>query len=100
MLTDGAGSGVRRYDYLPFGEKVLAGWNGRTAAMTLAISSLVSRIRDVSLKADLKLGGPQGWQETRKGQGYSFFQGGGGGGGNETQLIRLGAQQSLGSRDR
>jgi 2-keto-3-deoxy-L-rhamnonate aldolase RhmA len=58
--------------------------------------ALVTKIRDTTLKAGLKLGGPQNWKETRKGQGYTFFQGGGGGGGNEVGLIGIGAQVSLG----
>jgi RHS repeat-associated protein len=33
MLADNTGSTVRRYDYLPFGEEILAGINGRTAGM-------------------------------------------------------------------
>lgn len=32
MLTDSTSSGARRYDYLPFGEELLAGTNGRTTA--------------------------------------------------------------------
>jgi 2-keto-3-deoxy-L-rhamnonate aldolase RhmA len=60
--------------------------------------ALVNKIRDITLKAGVKLGGPQAWKETRKGQGYSFFQGGGGGGGNEAGLIRLGAEETLGKR--
>ncbi|MBI4907501.1 MAG: hypothetical protein HY820_28000 [Acidobacteria bacterium] len=31
MTTDGGGSVVQRYDYLPFGEPLLAGWNGRSS---------------------------------------------------------------------
>jgi len=58
--------------------------------------ALLTKIRDTTLKAGLKLGGPQNWKESRKGQGYTVFQGGGSGGGNEVQLIRLGAQVSLG----
>jgi 2-keto-3-deoxy-L-rhamnonate aldolase RhmA len=58
--------------------------------------ALVSRIREATLKAGLKLGGPQNWRETRKGQGFTFLQGGGNAGGNESGLIKLGASDSLG----
>jgi RHS repeat-associated protein len=33
MLTDSNGSGVRRYDYLPYGQELSAGAGGRTTAM-------------------------------------------------------------------
>ena len=33
LLTDSAGAVARRYDYLPFGEELLAGTGGRTTAM-------------------------------------------------------------------
>ena len=58
--------------------------------------AMLTKIQETTLKAGLKLGGPQNWKTTRKGQGYTFFQGGGNGGGNEVQLIKLGARVSLG----
>jgi 2-keto-3-deoxy-L-rhamnonate aldolase RhmA len=60
--------------------------------------ALVARIRDATLKAGLKLGGPQNWRDTRKGQGFVFLQGGGNAGGNESGLIRMGAADSLGKK--
>jgi 2-keto-3-deoxy-L-rhamnonate aldolase RhmA len=49
--------------------------------------ALVTRIKEATLKAGKKLGGPQGWKNR---EGYSFFQGAA-----EAQLIRAGAQASL-----
>jgi 4-hydroxy-2-oxoheptanedioate aldolase len=51
--------------------------------------SLVTRIKDATLKAGLKVGGPLAW---RSRPGFSFFQGPG-----ETSLIRSGAQVALGA---
>jgi 2-keto-3-deoxy-L-rhamnonate aldolase RhmA len=50
--------------------------------------ALVTRIHDVTLKAGIKLGGPQFWKNR---PGYSFFQAPG-----ETELIQAGAQSNLG----
>ncbi|MCW5982900.1 MAG: hypothetical protein KIT09_32725 [Bryobacteraceae bacterium] len=50
--------------------------------------SLVGAVRDATLKARLKLGGPLAW---RKREGFTFFQGPG-----EGTLIRMGAQSALG----
>lgn len=50
--------------------------------------ALVTRIHDVTLKAGIKLGGPQAWKSR---SGFSFFQGP-----SETALIRAGAQANLG----
>jgi 2-keto-3-deoxy-L-rhamnonate aldolase RhmA len=50
---------------------------------------MVTRIHDVTLKAGLKLGGPQAWKGNRGG--FTFFQAPG-----ETMLLRLGAQVNLG----
>lgn len=50
---------------------------------------MVARIHDVTLKAGLKLGGPQAWKGNRAG--FTFFQAPG-----ETTLLRLGAQVNLG----
>jgi 2-keto-3-deoxy-L-rhamnonate aldolase RhmA len=50
--------------------------------------SLVTRIHDVTLKAGIKLGGPQNWK-TRPG--FTFFQAS-----PETALIQAGAQVTLG----
>jgi 4-hydroxy-2-oxoheptanedioate aldolase len=52
--------------------------------------ALVAKVRDVTLKAGLKLGGPHAWQGSRKE--FSFFQGA-----DERSLLRLGAQVSLGA---
>jgi 4-hydroxy-2-oxoheptanedioate aldolase len=49
--------------------------------------ALITRVHDVTLKAGIKLGGPQGWR-TRPG--YTFFQAPG-----EAQLIQLGATANL-----
>jgi 2-keto-3-deoxy-L-rhamnonate aldolase RhmA len=57
--------------------------------------ALLTKIETTTLKAGLRLGGPQAWQETRKGKGYTFFQGGGSAN-NEVKLIELGAKVSLG----
>jgi 2-keto-3-deoxy-L-rhamnonate aldolase RhmA len=57
--------------------------------------ALLTKIEGTTLKAGLKLGGPQGWKESRKGKGYTFFQGGGSAN-NEVRLIQLGAKVSLG----
>jgi 2-keto-3-deoxy-L-rhamnonate aldolase RhmA len=51
--------------------------------------ALVTTIRDATLKAGLKVGGPHAWKDRK---GFSFFQGAG-----ETALIRMGAQQALGT---
>ena len=50
--------------------------------------SLVTRIHDVTLKAGIKLGGPQNWKDRA---GFSFFQAPG-----ETELISQGARVNLG----
>lgn len=50
--------------------------------------ALVTKIHDATLKAGKKLGGPQAWKDR---PGFTFFQGAG-----ETNLIRSGAQVSLG----
>jgi 2-keto-3-deoxy-L-rhamnonate aldolase RhmA len=50
--------------------------------------SLVTRIHDVTLKAGIKLGGPQNWKDRA---GFSFFQAPG-----ETELISAGARVNLG----
>jgi 2-keto-3-deoxy-L-rhamnonate aldolase RhmA len=50
--------------------------------------ALVNRIKDATLSAKLKLGGPSAWKDR---PGFTFFQGPG-----ETALIRTGAQASLG----
>jgi 2-keto-3-deoxy-L-rhamnonate aldolase RhmA len=52
--------------------------------------SLIGAVRDATLKAGKKLGGPSGWYNTRANQGYSFFQAGG-----ETSLIAAGARAEL-----
>ncbi len=57
--------------------------------------ALVNKIRDITLKHGLKLGGPQAWKDSKRGQGYTFFQGGGNGAG----LIKMGAEESLGKRN-
>ncbi len=49
--------------------------------------ALITTIRDATLQAGLKLGGPQAW---RNREGFTFFQGPG-----ATSLIRLGARTSL-----
>lgn len=49
--------------------------------------ALITRIRDETLAAGLKLGGPQAWMDR---EGFSFFQGPG-----ATALIRLGVRTSL-----
>jgi 2-keto-3-deoxy-L-rhamnonate aldolase RhmA len=49
--------------------------------------ALVKRVHDVTLQHEIKLGGPQAWNNR---QGFSFFQGPG-----ETQLIRIGAKSNL-----
>jgi 2-keto-3-deoxy-L-rhamnonate aldolase RhmA len=49
--------------------------------------ALVTRIKDATLKAGKKLGGPQAWKSR---EGFSFFQGAA-----EAQLIRAGAQAAL-----
>jgi hypothetical protein len=54
--------------------------------------ALVTQIHDATLKAGRKLGGPQMWMNR---QGFSFFQGTG-----ETNLIKMGAQVSLGGSGR
>ena len=51
--------------------------------------ALVTAIHDVTLKAGLKLGGPQAWKNR---PGFTFFQGA-----DERILIRMGAQASLGA---
>ncbi|MGH9660281.1 MAG: HpcH/HpaI aldolase family protein [Bryobacteraceae bacterium] len=51
--------------------------------------ALVTRIKDNTLAAGKKLGGPMAWKATR--EGYTFFQGPG-----ETALIRTGARAALG----
>lgn len=51
--------------------------------------ALVTRIKDMTTKANRKVGGPQAWKDTR--QGYHFFQGPG-----EGTLINMGVQTSLG----
>jgi 2-keto-3-deoxy-L-rhamnonate aldolase RhmA len=50
--------------------------------------SLVTRIHDVTLKAGIKLGGPQAWKDRA---GFSFFQAP-----PESMLIQTGAQVNLG----
>jgi 2-keto-3-deoxy-L-rhamnonate aldolase RhmA len=50
--------------------------------------ALVTRIHDVTLKAGIKLGGPQFWKNR---PGYTFFQAPG-----ETELIQAGAKVNLG----
>jgi 2-keto-3-deoxy-L-rhamnonate aldolase RhmA len=50
--------------------------------------SLVTKIHDVTLKAGIKLGGPQNWKDRA---GFSFFQAPG-----ESELINLGARANLG----
>jgi 2-keto-3-deoxy-L-rhamnonate aldolase RhmA len=50
--------------------------------------SLVTRIHDVTLKAGIKLGGPQTWKNR---PGFTFFQAP-----PETMLIQAGAQLNLG----
>ena len=54
--------------------------------------ALVTRVRDVTLAAGLKVGGPMSWLESR--EGYSFFQGPG-----TNALIRAGATVSLEGAD-
>ena len=54
--------------------------------------ALVSRTRDATLAAGLKVGGPMAWLESR--EGYSFFQGPG-----TNALIRTGAAVSLEGAD-
>lgn len=49
--------------------------------------ALITTIKDATLSAGLKLGGPQAWMDR---EGFSFFQGPG-----TTSLIRLGARTSL-----
>ncbi len=49
--------------------------------------ALASRVRDETIKAGHKVGGPLAWQNR---QGYHFFQGPG-----ETSLVRMGAQMAL-----
>jgi 2-keto-3-deoxy-L-rhamnonate aldolase RhmA len=51
---------------------------------------IVDFVRDATLKAGKKLAGPLAWKASRKGQGYTFFQGPG-----ETSLIRTGAKIEL-----
>jgi 2-keto-3-deoxy-L-rhamnonate aldolase RhmA len=53
-----------------------------------AYEALVTRVKDATLAAGLKVGGPMGWLESR--EGYSFFQGPG-----TSALIRAGATVSL-----
>jgi 2-keto-3-deoxy-L-rhamnonate aldolase RhmA len=50
--------------------------------------ALAARIRDDTLKAGRKVGGPQAWRDR---QGYSFFQGA-----PDTSLIRTGTRSALG----
>jgi 2-keto-3-deoxy-L-rhamnonate aldolase RhmA len=50
--------------------------------------SLVTKIHDITLKAGLKLGGPQAWKDRA---GFSFFQAP-----PESALIQTGAQVNLG----
>ena len=50
--------------------------------------ALVARIHDVTLKAGIKLGGPQNWKDR---PGFTFFQAPG-----ETELINAGARVNLG----
>lgn len=52
--------------------------------------ALISAVRDATLKAGKKLGGPANWYNTRANQGYSFFQATG-----ETGLIAAGAKADL-----
>jgi len=54
--------------------------------------ALVTQIHDATLSAGRKLGGPQAWMNR---QGFTFFQGTG-----ETNLIKMGAQVSLGGTSR
>ena len=54
--------------------------------------ALVTRTRDATLAAGLKVGGPMAWLESR--EGYSFFQGPG-----TSALIRTGARISLEGAD-
>ena len=51
---------------------------------------LIGAVRDATLKAGKKLGGPSGWYNTRANQGYTFFQAGG-----ETNMIAAGARADL-----
>jgi 2-keto-3-deoxy-L-rhamnonate aldolase RhmA len=51
--------------------------------------ALVTKIHDATLNAGLKVGGPLAWKNRK---GFSFFQGPG-----ETNLIRTGAQITLGT---
>lgn len=57
-----------------------------------AYEALVTRVKDATLAAGLKVGGPMGWLESR--EGYSFFQGPG-----TSALIRAGATVSLEGAD-
>jgi 2-keto-3-deoxy-L-rhamnonate aldolase RhmA len=50
--------------------------------------AMAAKVRDATLKAGLKVGGPQAWKER---QGYTFFQAPG-----ETTLLRAGIQMNLG----
>jgi 2-keto-3-deoxy-L-rhamnonate aldolase RhmA len=52
--------------------------------------ALISAVRDATVKAGKKLGGPSAWYNTRANQGYSFFQAGG-----ETGFIAAGARADL-----
>jgi 2-keto-3-deoxy-L-rhamnonate aldolase RhmA len=52
--------------------------------------ALISAVRDATIKAGKKLGGPAAWYNTRANQGYTFFQAGG-----ETGLIAAGARADL-----
>ena len=49
--------------------------------------AMVIEIRDATLNAGLKLGGPQAWTDR---EGFSFFQGP-----SDTVLVRMGVQSSL-----
>lgn len=57
-----------------------------------AYEALVTRVKEATLAAGLKVGGPMGWLESR--EGYSFFQGPG-----TSALIRAGATVSLEGAD-
>jgi hypothetical protein len=52
--------------------------------------ALIGTVRDATLKAGKKLGGPAAWYNTRANQGYSFFQAGG-----EANLLAAGAKADL-----
>lgn len=54
-----------------------------------AYEAMVTRVRDATTRAGLKVGGPLAWKDTR--EGYSFFQGP-----DEAILVRCGARVVLG----